>query len=523
MYNLFIVDDEQSVIEGLSNCIEWQKYNIRICGSASDGDTAYNSIVSLKPDIVITDIRMPGISGLDLIDKVNLEYSDIKFIVFSGYSEFEHAKHALRSNAVDYLVKPVSIEELLVSVTKAIELKEQDQYHLELIENSTVQSNELQEKFYYDALLKDQPLQLQKKSDDNSYLLVVIRIKPGSELYDSFAQAYHRIKRETTLGDSICYNLLKIHYDYVAIISGSERNSDLLSLVAKEQIIGNKDWFPEDRINDVYFGVSNICPLSNISAAYREALAAVSSAEYLSLPVLYYNEVHYSEVTLNAEQWMRAIDLHLKHRNIDAISYILDQIFDYCKQMHVSPIIVKKLDLDLIYHSIEMMGQSYKTAAKQIWGEANNFIKEVENLVSLEDSKHYLNTFYRELTEFISRKSIGLKARLIHKLKEYVKNNLNKPITLDDLADIVNRSPGYISMVFKKETGSTITQYITDQRISYAKELLLQSNYKISEIAHEIGYDEERYFYQVFKKETGLTAGDYRKLHLLDTSDENTE
>lgn len=520
MYNLFIVDDEQTVIDGLTNCIDWQNHNVQVCGYASDGNTAYDSIIRLKPDIVITDIRMPGITGLDLIDRVNAVCSDIKFIVFSGYSEFEHAKHALRSNAVDYLVKPVPIEELVKSVTKAIDLKKQDKFHLKLVEDSLLQSNEIQEKYYYDAILQNKP-DILKFSEDKMCIIAVFRIKNASELNDEFEQIYRHIKGETKLGGSIGYHLLKMPGEYVAIINCRESDSDLLPLIVKDQIIDNRDWFPVESIDEVYFGISNIASFRGISAAYHEALAAVGYSEYLSLPVTFYKEVKYNEVDLNIAQWNQAIDMHLTRRNMDAISAILDQIFDYCMDMHISPIIVKKLDLDLVYHSIEMSEHDLKLSTKQIWGDSDNFIKEVEKLVSLEDSKHYLNNFYRKIIEFISRKSIGLKVKTINKLKEYIKNNLSKPITLDELADVVRKSSGYVSMVFKNETGSTITQYITDKKISHAKELLTKSDCKISEIAHEIGFGEERYFYQIFKKETGLTAGDYRKLHLLDSSDEN--
>lgn len=519
MYNLFIVDDEQTVIDGLSNCIQWQDHNISVCGFASDGNTAYDSILKQKPDIVITDIRMPGMTGLDLIDKVNLVYNDIKFIVFSGYSEFEHAKHALRSNAVDYLVKPVAIEELVKSVTKAIELKERDQFHIKLVEDSVLQNNEIQEKMYYDAILQNKPLDFLKCAEDKKYILVVFRIKNTSELNEHFAQKYLQIRGEIKLGDSIGYHLLKMPGEYVAIINCKEEDSDLLPLIAKDQIIDNRDWFSTDSVGEVYFGISNLASMSNILSAYQEALAAMSYSEYLSIPVTHYKEVKYREVDLNISQWTQVIDMQISRCNYDAISTILDQIFKYCRDMHVSPIIVKKLDLDLVYHSIEKSEHDLKLSAKEIWAESDNFIKEVEKLVSLEDSKNYLNNFYRKIIEFLSRKSIGLKARTINKLKDYIKNNLSKPITLDELALVVRKSPGYVSMVFKNETGSTITQYITDRKILHAKELLTKSDFKIAEIAHAIGFSEERYFYQIFKKETGLTAGDYRKLHQLDSPD----
>lgn len=513
MYKLIIVDDEQEVIDGISTCINWKQHNIKLCGSATDGNTAYNLILKEKPDVVITDIRMPGMNGLDLIEKVNSTCDNIKFIVFSGYSEFELAKRALRSNAVDYLVKPVATEELINSVLKAIDLRNQNRHYQKLVIDLNQKSEEIQEKQYYEAILQNKPIQ---NKTDRLYILSVFRFRSNSVLSESFSDTYNNIKGKNIISGNICMHVLKIFNDFLAIIEGNNTDSVYLSSVLKNSLINNERLFPAEYKDDVHFGVSNIFPASGISAAFREALDAVNFSEFFSIPIVHYKDVKYNDKNLNIEQWIRPIEINLTRRNSDEINEILDHIFKCCREQRISPINVKKLVLDLLYHNTNFLENSLKLPAKRLMGETGNLVKETESLVSLEDCKNYLGNFYRKSIEFISQKSISLKTKIIKKLKKYILNNLNKPITLDELADFVHKSPGYISKLFKDETGITVTQYITDQKISRAKEMLIQSEYKISDIAHSVGFDEERYFYQVFKKETGLTAGDYRKLHLID-------
>ena len=113
MYNVYLADDERLVIHGLEQRVNWERMKCRVIGSAQDGVTALRQIMELKPDIVITDILMPGMTGLELIRRAEQEL-ECAFIIFSGYSEFEYAKQALRLGTVDYLIKPADIEEILL-------------------------------------------------------------------------------------------------------------------------------------------------------------------------------------------------------------------------------------------------------------------------------------------------------------------------------------------------------------------------------------------------------------------------
>ncbi|MEH7494376.1 response regulator, partial [Neobacillus niacini] len=120
MYKLFIVDDEKVVIDGLLSVVDWHEHQVEVVGTAMDGNSAYDMIVEAEPNIVMADIRMPGLNGLDLIQKVKSVIPDTIFIIISGYTQFSYAKRAIELEAIDYLTKPIELDEIIATVKRAI-------------------------------------------------------------------------------------------------------------------------------------------------------------------------------------------------------------------------------------------------------------------------------------------------------------------------------------------------------------------------------------------------------------------
>lgn len=515
MYKLFIVDDEEVVIDGLMSCIEWSEYNIDVIGSATSGKTAYEFIMSNKPDIVITDIRMPGMNGLELIEKVRTENLEILFVIFSGYNEFEYVRKALKLETVDYLSKPVEIDEFTDAICKVIQRYEKNQA----------------DKKNKEALEKFRPM-LEEK-----YLIeIVFGNADKNDLTFSFPDCTVMIvdlginKLDSILNFDINDEIVDIFnkHDIEVYTLKYMNNIILMFSCDTENFCGNNGYKIREIIDKltclIYnkygktpkYGIGNTYKETfDLKKSYHEAESALDYGRYFGEDVIFYYEaVYWGEEKFDFIA-SNIVENILFSTDFERVGFNIDQLFEATASIRLHPHELKKICMDIIYLLDYNIENEFNIKLEHILG--HRFTPfQIDSLVSMEEIRITILNLLKKVQEYVSLKASTYKSKIIAKIKQYIINNINNQITLNGIGDFIHMNPAYISSVFKEETGENVFDFITSIRVEKAKELIKENRYRIKEITEMVGYKDQRYFCQVFKKYTGITATEYREKCLTD-------
>lgn len=513
MYKLFIVDDEELVIDGLTSCIEWSDYNIEVIGSATNGKTAYDLVTANNPDIVITDIRMPGMNGLDLIEKVRTEKPDILFVIFSGYNEFEYARKALQLETVDYLIKPVDLDELTRAICKVIERYEKNKADKKEKETLGSYRPVLEEKYLIGAIFGS--------SEENSFdpRLPNYTILLIDDIYGKAIDNNLKILIKDAFMDYGLQNYVLEHMGSIIVIF-----SYILENVSRDienefrKILEHLSLKISGEYNKtVKFGVGNTYKdLTDLKKSYIEAKAALDFSLYFDQKITFYYEAVYfegQEFNFNVTNIINDI---LFNNDLEKAISDIDILFSTAVSVRLHPQKLKKICMDVLYHLEYLVHKEFNIDLEEIVGTDLLPYKEIDQIHSQKKLRSFIVDFLRKVHDYVFQRTSTYKSKVILKIKQFIMNNISSEITLNGIADFIHMNPTYISSIFKEKTGETVFDYIIAIRMEKAKSLIREDRYRIKEIAEMTGYKDQRYFCQAFKKFVGLTATEYREKCIID-------
>ncbi|TDQ42941.1 response regulator transcription factor [Aureibacillus halotolerans] len=491
-----IVDDEPIICEGLSSTIPWEQWGIEIVGIAYDGVDAVETLASLDVDFILSDVRMPEMDGLDLAEHVQKHYSHIKMIMMSGYEEFDYAKRALKYGAKDYLLKPVDIDELGTLLQKMQEEdKEEDhkwwnqqvQHHLSTnIVDASVQGNRtLRYRVYgveiaeYETWLchlteeemADQKALFQKKWlrwADNMQMTVAISHFSDHRLVLCLTD-WGDGDIDTSEYDRLPTSLDNILFSW-SIVAGHVLTtwSDMRPTV--HQVLQKMQYLPS-------FGPNTILPL-NEQIESVEAAALATFADGFANAVLQTKQEMAESLFVELSTLLETTHWRMK----DVIQWFQTVETELVKSFTEAPILrfLEGHQLDTL-NSTKLLLQAFKL-----------------------DVMHIL--------EWKKRAATSSRKRLVENALVYIDENYNHDIKAAEVADVINVSPNYFSLLIKQETGHSFSDVLNDARINQTKKLLKETPYKIFEIAGMVGYRDYKYFVSVFKKRTSLTPTEFRNM-----------
>ncbi|MCD7036352.1 response regulator [Metabacillus sp. GX 13764] len=488
MYTLFIADDEKIVIDGLTQAIDWNKHEINIVGTALNGSCALSQIKDKHPDIVLADIRMPGLSGLELIREAKKENLNTEFIIISGYSEFSYAKEALELEAVDYLVKPIEAGDIVYSVKKAIG-------------------------------------KLEKRRDNKQLDLKLARYERESE---------KQKLQEIMLGNIPFHHKISLQeYTPYYILAGhtigeaDERESRLLEIEECLYQKGNALFFSIGdgkfamllKDSDPIFeyatvGISQLyTSAENIHTAYLEAKEALEVGVFSGRSAVKYEEIRIEE-TKDERKISRKIEAFFDkpiQNFFKETMTLINEVIDEFYSSNISPQRSKYLCFKLASQFRRKLSDYFEG---QLTGEEEYILyNKVASLQSLKEAKAWLCQLVEEAEDYSKQNKVSYNEKLILEIKEYLKEHYHEPIVLEELGKTFCKSPAYLCALFSKSAGTTIFEYITSIRMKEAKKLLRTTNYKVTQIGVMSGYNHSKYFNQVFKKNEGITPSQYRTRH----------
>ncbi|GAA0349035.1 response regulator transcription factor [Bacillus horti] len=533
MNKVLLVDDEKFVRMGLRSLIDWEKCGYEVCGEATNGEEAIHFIKQAAPDLVITDIKMPVVDGLELIREIkeNLELQT-NFIIVSGHNDFAYAQKAVRYGVLDYILKPIDKDELQKSLSK-LTIKR----HKQKVRFGT-QVEQPQKEVFTEHLFKEIVLDTldDKQMDDWEKIL---DLKQCSELYYVLIelndvlpdQQNIELKKNHIGKKQICPILKKLlsPHTIFALHELSDHAFGLLitskHLSAYHGRIESLSTRIVQRMDEdlkqkctVYVGK----PVQSLSV-WKESIESVNRIrdyKYIDTSnTLLYTEVNQHSVIYNELDHRLTMGLmeQIEENNAAEIKSMIEQIFIEFQQKSFAPKSIKTSINRCIHGLIKtvrsMDGEEmlFKTKAVMLQWEGYN--------VTALTLKHLFTNFALEVAEVIQELRKEKLKGDIHKIKKYVEMNYHHNISLKKIAQTFYMNPVYMGQLFKKTYGMYFKEFLLNLRIDQAKKLLRQTNKRVYEIAKEVGFGSTDYFVTQFEKINQTTPTEYRN-QLLQKSKE---
>ncbi len=522
-YKVFLVEDEIVAREGIRNAINWPAIGFEFCGEASDGELALPRIEECKPDVLITDIKMPFMDGLQLSRIVREHMPWVKIIILSGYDEFAYAQTALKIGVTEYMLKPVSaadIIEVLQRVTIALDQEKSEREHLRQLKsqvesNVRVQREQLLLRLVLGGIASAEAIeQGQQVGLDlvaSHYLVMLIRIElcDDSKPYDY--DAYQRIEKlvANLTGDSADILLTKKDIEELLLVLKGNNEEQLqqeasfwAALIQKEIAgdavcrLGIEIGSPQERLSDLHRSFAQaLIKTKNAASAPLAAGAQVSETptELLKLD-------------------HRELENYLKFGDLD--------VFDAFFESHLRPICESALRSEVVMHYLFL--EVFLTAAQfvsdlggadsQVAPEIQHIEEILRRVTTIAHIKAELRQVMRSVLTFRDGQVNRQRTVIIQQAKAYIDDHFSDPeLQMTDVAKHFNLSPNHFSTVFSQEIGESFRDYLNNLRLNRAKELLRTTNIKCAEVAYQSGYNDAHYFSTFFKKKVGVTPQEFRE------------
>lgn len=535
MIKVLIADDELRICELIFRLIDWEALGMSVIAVAHDGRETIKIIKNEMPDIVITDIRMPGYNGVDVI-RIGKEYnSDIQFIIISGYSQFDYAQNAIHYGVSDYLLKPVKAEELTKAllriknridknnqmysqVKKAWTLEQQNRrlYREQLIMDIahgkgfdvlTKDMNTLNEQYKYEfipgfftiVIVKADGLNFEEKTE-SSFLYEKIQ----QSLSFAFAPVMQEMQG-TMLDNGTYIFLFNYENEYAEIESQLHR---LLN-----QMLLQKDVFKKLHLT-IGLGKRVNC-LAEVGKSYETAYLAIKDRILVGTDRIIEGKEKivvqdYKDYFLHTVRELENVVENLDDKRISDIIQEWGTALSKDKEINGYQI---EQSAKALVNSYLLSMQKNNYTLDEDDNLLKDFMKSIENCISLGEIQELLSgTLEQSLSEYRHKRALS-GSKPIRDAKEYIRNNLAGNLTIQEVSEYVGYSSAHFSVRFKQECGITFSDYVMESRIEKSKELLKNTRETIESIAAAVGYSDVKSFTKNFKKYTEVKPSQYRKIY----------
>ncbi|RUS42441.1 response regulator [Cohnella sp. AR92] len=537
MYKVIIVDDESVVRDGLRRTIQWNEHGFELIGDYENGRDAWEAIEASKPDLILSDISMPFMDGLELARLVSSNYPYMKMIILTGYDQFEYAQQALRLKVSDFILKPITASEMRELLGKfRLEMDEEAKRREDLgrLHNQLHQSLPLLRERFLERLVVlglGRP-EIEERVDyfglpalTPPFIVMLVDI-------DDFGD------REEWMDDVHDAEFLRFAVFNIFEEIASERQNALLFRTREEKLVvilhgteGEDELYvraygmaEEARHHvekylrfTVTIGIGRACSSpEQLPSSYKSAQSALDYRFQLGKNrILSINDLEGSSapalpVSLQAD-WDRKLSASVKtgagdeaHRQIGCL---IEELKSSRIPIEAAFLQVQKIVLALM-NAMQELGahDAEELRERQLW------LTEVYRFKTLDEIEGWLKRIAGELVASVTDKRQLVARTQIAKATEYIEEHYaEEKLSLQDLCRHTLMSTSYFSLVFKQATGETFIEYLTRVRLEKAKEMLLTTTLKFYEIAAKVGYADPNYFSILFKKHTGSSPRDYRE------------
>ncbi len=537
MYKLIIVDDEEEVRHGIVRKIAWEQYNFQISGEAENGREALDIIEEDIPDVVITDISMPIMNGLELASVLRESYPTVITVILTGYDDFKFAQQAIKYGVADYILKPVLPENITDVMEKLkaridaeiLRKKDMDSLRRHYKESlPIIRDNFLLSLVTGRSVVKDAEKKIMDfnlRLSGNRFIAAVSNIDSssmkdapyGENDFELLKFAVSNISQE--IADKHSFGEVFSFGDNLVIAAGFAEN-DASIIIGKfysmlEEIRQNVEKYLKVTVT---IGMGSVFDsVTGLRDAYRRALSALEYRLVLeSNKVIFIEDVEpkNAEAIFLDDSKERNLVYGIKFGTDRDITEAVNALFRDIGGVQASMKEHQLYFLELIA-SISRLSREFQFGITEILGSNSNLYAEISGFETLDEIRVWIEGICIKIKNHISDKRLKATKMLLDKAQDYIHLNYSdNELSLQKVADYLHISSSYLSMIFKKEAGETFLKYLVGIRLDAAKDLLRNSDMKSAEIAEKIGYPDINYFSYFFKKNLSMSPREYRNNYL---------
>jgi two-component system response regulator YesN len=538
MIKVIVADDEINVCKLICNLVDWSSFDMEILGVAHNGVETLEYVKLYLPDLVVTDIRMPGYDGLEMIAKAREIKPDLDFVIISGYRDFEYAKRAIQFRVQDYILKPIKKDELSSTlqkarnkyITKINNVSSEEQLKLFLQSNMDKQRSGI----FNELLLKKPPLDelpLENLNRDyhfhfqsSMFQIFIAKIDcPPQEHYQNVL---------TVLTDKLVQRLQKALEPHCFDLQLSVEGNRMYGILNLRE----PGWAPLRRhfkaaLDDflvqasVYGKMALTIGLGDSVTKAGELVLSLSSAEaavsqrliegtgiLIEMPLARPDSANNHDINELMSALKSDMEKVLETLDRDQLLVSLENFRSKC-------LALKNLSGQVLYTIVQNAHSTYLILLcnryhqiVRLEEQMSGFSEKADQCVSTES---LFNLLFTELSEMLVRAMEEAKqseTKPLRLAKQYIQENYTTQVTLEKLAAFIGFNPSYLSTLFKKENGQNFLDYLSEVRITHARAMLKETNKTVATICEEVGYSDLKHFNSIFKKYTGLKPNEYRKL-----------
>ena len=531
LYRIMLVDDEEEVRKAMIRQMDWEQLGFTMVGDAENGEEALEKLEQLEPDVVMTDIRMPYMDGLALTAKIREKYPFIKILIFSGYDDFEYAQQAIKLNVTEYILKPVNSQELaeiLRRTRMSLDEEIEQRRNISTLRESYLGSLPILRELFLNDLVS--------RTRDVDSIVPKLR-EYGIDILDArkwLAAVIHVEQLERTENQELSkhqelipISVWRLVEDHLKTYCRSAifNSMDGITVIAAVDE-GNTQTGLLNLLNDICkesrrmlgvvitIGAGRSCDtLQEISCSYQTAVDALGYRAIVGNgQVIYINDVepvNRGKLQLDAEgeeQLTAAIKFGPREQIERVIRELTARMED--AKVHARQHQVYMLS---IVNCMTRLMEQYDLDMGQMFDSENRYTDIMKGIYRREEFAGEILPIACRMNEALNQERDNTTKRVILEAKGYIWEHYSEPdLSVEMLCRHLHMSPAYFSTVFKKETGQSYVNYLTEVRLKKAVELLKNTDDKTYMIAQKVGYQEQNYFSYVFKKRFGVSPTKYR-------------
>ncbi|MGE6719729.1 response regulator [Peribacillus frigoritolerans] len=499
MYNVFLVDDEPFIIEGMRALVPWEDYGLKVVGEASNGSEAIKKLETCHVDILLTDIMMPIMDGLELISTLKDRHPNTKYIVLSGYEEFEYVKKGMKLGIENYLLKPVNEQELISTLENSIEKLEKSTNNEEAY--TILRDNTIWRCLNQDIDAKEWRERVELYSLEfvgQNLAVVLMQITDGEHENSSFFR-----KRVEELFQSVC--IINPDGELILLVSfncedGLKKKLDELNMLFAGYISGKY------HINVGSF----VCSTSELYKSYQRAKELSSYRLVLKESGLITDELtkQYTQACLSTSNELDDLKRYIVGSEQEKAFLWIKGAFDEINKStkKVAPTIIRGF-------AIEIVTSIQKDVSSHANDQTVGIVKRILEAYSIGILVDILIDFIEGIFRTLEQKSEH-RSPIIQSVVQYIQEHFYEELSLKTLSYKFHINSIYLGQLFQKETGLVFSEYINHLRLEKAKQLLRGTHLKAGIIGKQVGYSDSAYFYKQFKKAVGITPSAWRTMNI---------
>lgn len=519
MLKAIIVDDEQAILKGLNDIVQWEDYGIEIVGQATNGYEALRLIESMNIAILITDINMPEMDGLTLIREAKQRGFQLKSIILSGYDDFAYVKEAIKLGIENYLLKPIVRDELCSTLLNIAEKINQELYlQNQLRSDSLILRNNILNRWLTNNI--SQP-NLMERSDllqinlaSSRYLICLFKV-----LYENHHDNSHR-ELLNFASENICYEILNAKGKAITLCDMSGQIAAILddaSDLRPEAIHG--------LLQECAASINKLLKCAvfvtvgsrehNCLDVYKSYSKAVELMNY-SLIMPPNSIVDYEQITHDSFLYNEQIHIDYDHLQLclstkntkQAVDFITDAFGKISHLKEAAPLHTYPILMDILFRILNTLNQT-KINTDTLLNTQDTMFIHLIHAKNLDELQEWLTSFVIKAIEKMNAEDENMNP-IIKRVLAFLETNYADNISLKTISHSFNVSAAYLGQLFIKEKGETFSNYLNRTRIEKAMELLATTGLELQEISEKVGYVNQSYFNLIFKKITGVYPSKYR-------------